>query len=300
MNIGKEITKRQEIHGFGKSVVEMLSKDLEKELGNVKGYSARNLWDMRRFYVEYKDNTFLRQLVAEIPWGHNLLIMSKIKDEKEREYYINATIKNAWTRNVLSIQIKANAYKNHVLVEKQNNFKLTLPKHLAEQADSAMKDIYMLEFLGIDQPILERELETKMVEKVKRFMLELGYGFAFIGNQYKVSSDTKDYYIDLLFYHRKLKCLVAFELKTGEFKAEYAGKMNLYLNILDDFVKENDENPSIGIILCAGKDKFEVEYALRGLNKPMGVAEYILTQELPNKLKGSLPTLKEFKKEVFE
>jgi hypothetical protein len=139
-----------------------------------------------------------------------------------------------------------------------------------------------------------------MVEKIKRLILELGYGFAFIGNQYKVSSDTKDYYIDLLFYHRKLKCLVAFELKTGEFKAEYAGKMNLYLNILDDFVKENGENPSIGIILCASKDKFEVEYALRGLNKPMGVAEYILTHELPNKLKGSLPTLKELKREVFE
>lgn len=162
-----------------------------------------------------------------------------------------------------------------------------------------MKDIYMLDFLGITKPVLERTLELKMVEKVKELILELGYGFAFLGNQYKISSTTRDYYIDLLFYHRKLKCLVAFELKIGEFKAEYAGKMNLYLNMLDDFVKEADENPSIGIILCANKDKLEVEYALRGIDKPMGVAEYKLTKELPSKLIGSLPTLEELKVEVL-
>jgi len=300
LSIGKEITKRQEMQVFGKSVVEKLSKDLKKEFRDIRGYSARNLWDMRRFYLEYKEDSFLRQLVAEIPWGHNLLIMNKIIDRNERRYYIEATIKNGWTRNVLGVQIKADVYKHHVLSEKQHNFNLTLSEHLAEQADEIMKDVYTLEFLGIDKPVLERKLESKMVEKVKELILELGYGFAFIGNQYKISVETKDYYIDLLFYHRKLKSLVAFELKTGEFKAEYAGKMNLYLNILDDFVKEKDENPSIGIILCADKDKIEVEYALRGIDKPMGVAEYILTQELPNDLKGSLPTLKELKKEVFE
>ncbi|MBN4069854.1 MAG: hypothetical protein COA82_11380 [Alkaliphilus sp.] len=298
-NLGREITERQKIFGWGKSVVEMLSKDLECEFDNIRGYSARNLWDMRRFYVEYKDDAILRQLVAEIPWGHNLLIMNKINNKNERTYYINATIENGWTRNTLGIQIKGNAYQHHVLTEKQHNFNTALPAHYAEQADQTMKDVYMLDFLNLTKPIFEKELELKMVGKVKELILELGYGFAFIGNQYKISSLTKDYYIDLLFYHRKLKCLVAFELKIGEFKAEYAGKMNLYLNILDDFVKEGDENQSIGIILCASKDKFEVEYALRGLDKPMGVAEYKLTKELPSKLIGSLPTVEEFKKEVL-
>lgn len=252
-NLGKKITEKQETFGWGKSVVEMLSKDLESEFQNVRGYSARNLWDMRRFYVEYKDDTILRQLVAEIPWGHNLLIMNKIKNRDERKYYLSATIKNGWTRNTLGIQIKGNAYEHHILNEKQNNFDTALPLHLAEQADKAMKDVYLLDFLGITKPVLERELELRMVGKVKELIMELGYGFAFIGNQYKVSSDTKDYFIDLLFYHRKLKCLVAFELKIGEFKAEYAGKMNFYLNMLDDFVREKEENPSRWILLMNQK-----------------------------------------------
>lgn len=295
-NIGKEINERQEKLGWGKSIVELLSKDLNKEFSNLSGFSSRNLWDMRRFYSEYKENKILRQLVAEIPWGHNLLIINKIKEEKEREFYINATIEMGFTRDVLGIQIKNKLYQRSMLDKKQNNFEKALPIHLAEQAEKSMKDVYILDFLGISKPILEKELEYKIIEKLKDFILELGYGFAFIGNQYKISTPTKDYFLDLLFYHRKLKCLVAFELKVGEFKAEYAGKMNLYLNILDEFVKEKDENPSIGIILCAEKDNFDVEYALRGISKPMGVSEYRLTKDLPEDLKGSLPSIEEIKK----
>lgn len=290
LDIGKKIIEKQEAFGWGKSVVEMLSVDLQKEFGNTEGFSARNLWDMRRFYTQYRADEILRQLVAEIPWGHNLLIMNKITDRNEREYYIKATIENGWSRNVLGLQIKNNTYQRQKLSTKQHNFNKALPEHLAEQADQTMKNVYMLDFLGITNPVLEKVVEEKMVEKVKELILELGYGFAFIGNQYKVSSPTKDYFIDLLFYHRKLKCLVAFELKTGEFKAEYAGKMNLYLNMLDDFVKEKEENPSIGIILCTEKDHFEVEYAIRGFHKPIGIAEYMLIKELPNKFKGTLPT----------
>lgn len=297
-NIGKEITERQKRFGWGKSVVERLSKDLKTEFPNTDGFSARNLWDMRRFYQEYQENIILQQLVAEIPWGHNLLIMNKIKDSQEKEYYIKATIETGWTRDILNLQIKNKSYEKTILDKKQHNFEKALPIHLAEQANRSIKDIYMLDFLGINKPVLEKELEQKMITKIKDLILELGYGFAFIGNQYKISTPNKDYFIDLLFYHRKLKCLVAFELKIGEFKAEYAGKMNLYLNLLDDFVREKDENPSIGIILCAEKDSFDVEYALRGMEKPMGVSEYRLTRNLPIEFKGTLPSLDEFKRDI--
>lgn len=299
-NLGEEIHFQQEKHGWGKSVIEKLSVDLQREFQATEGYSARNLWDMRRFYLEYKNQPKLKSLALEIPWGQNLLILSKLKDNREREYYLTQSRENGWTRNVLLNQIKADAYSRHNLAEKTHNFHSVLPVHLAEQADRAIKDSYTLDFIGAGKALLERELENKLIEKIKELILELGYGFAFIGNQYKISAGSKDYFLDLLFYHRKLKCLVCFELKTGEFKAEYAGKMNLYLNILDDFVREKDENPSIGIILCAQKDNIEVEYALRGMDKPMGVSEYRLTRDLPKELKGALPTLEEIKKEVME
>jgi predicted nuclease of restriction endonuclease-like (RecB) superfamily len=298
MKIGELITKNQKKNDWGKAVVEKLSKDLEEEFPSKSGFSSRNLWDMRRFYIEYKDYPFLRQLVAEIPWGHNVLIMNKVKDEKE--FYIKSTIENGWTRNVLNLQIKNNTYQRQVVSKKTHNFNETLPKVMAEQADKTLKDVYMLDFLGITEPVLEREIENKMIEKVKETILELGYGFAFIGNQFKISTETKDYFIDLLFYHRKLKCLVAIELKIGEFLAEYAGKMNLYLNLLDEKVRQKNENNSIGIILCAEKDSFEVEYALRGMEKPIGVAEFKLTKELPSKLKDTLPSREELEKAILE
>ncbi|MEE4355863.1 MAG: PDDEXK nuclease domain-containing protein [Desulfococcaceae bacterium] len=297
--IGEMIVEKQEKLGWGKSVVEQLSKDIRKEFDGIAGYSARNLWDMKRFYEQYQANSKLRQLVAEIPWGHNLLIINKIKQEDAREYYLKASKDYGWSRNVLLNQIKADAYSRHKLSDKQHNFDNVMPKHLAEQADETMKDSYMLDFLGITTPVLERELENRMVEKIRDVIIELGQGFAFIGNQYKIKAEDREYYIDLLFYHRKLKCLVAFELKAGKFKPEYAGKMNFYLNLLDDFVREDGEEPSIGIILCAEKDNFEIEYSLRDINKPVGVAEYRLTQKLPEKFKNALPTAEEIKNKLF-
>lgn len=235
-------------------------------------FAPRNLWWMRQFYIEYYNDTIMKQLVTEIPWGHNIAIMSKITDMKAREYYIKATIELAWSRNVLVHQIKSMAYERHTSIEKQNNFEAVLPEHLAEQADLAMKESYILDFLAIKDPIIEAHLEQQMVIKIKQVIMELGFGFAFVGNQYRIKTPTNDYFIDLLFYNRYLKCLVAVELKVGAFKPEYAGKMNFYLNLLDDFVRAEDDNPSIGIILCSERDKFEVEYALRGLNKPVGIA----------------------------
>ncbi|TNF66845.1 MAG: DUF1016 domain-containing protein [Gammaproteobacteria bacterium] len=296
--IGEHIVINQNKYGWGKAIVDQLSKDLIKSLDAPHGLSSRNLWYMRQFYLEYKDKPNLQQLVAEIPWGQNLIILSGSLTDKEKEYYIHSTLEFGWTRNVLKLQIKANAYEKSLLLEKQNNFKDTLPEHLAEQANDTMKDVYTLDMLGISKPVLERELESRMIQKIKHVILELGYGFSFIGNQYKVATPSSDYFIDLLFYHRKLRSLVAIELKTGKFKAEYAGKMNFYLNLLDDFVKEPDENPSIGIILCADKNNFDVEYALRGLNKPVGVSEYILTSKLPKTLLDKLPDSKTLQKEI--
>lgn len=239
--------------------------------------------------MEYKDYPNLLQLVREIPWGQNLLILTKIKDVKEREYYLRMTGEMGWSRNVLLHQIRTDAYKRHKFTAKQHTFQETLPPVLAEQADQAMKDVYTLDFLGITKPVVERELERRLVNQIRDVLLEFGHGFAFIGNQYPIRLKDKEYLIDLLFYHRKLKCLVAIELKTGKFEPEYAGKMNFYLNLLNDFVKEPDENPSIGIILCGDRNRMEVEYALKGIDKPVGVAQYVLTRKLPSEFAGKLP-----------
>lgn len=292
--------ERQEKYGWGKAIVEKLARDLQREYENASGYSVQNLWYMRQFYMEYKDFSNLQQLVGEVPWGHNILIMSKIKDKKGREYYLKSALQMGWSRNALLHFIKANSYQNHLKNPKQNNFNKALPLHLAEQAAEAMKSSYNLEFLGIKKPMLERVLESKMIEKVKHFIMELGYGFTFIGNQHKLSLGRKEYFIDLLFYHRKLRCLVAIELKVGSFLPEYAGKMNFYLNVLDEQVRMKDENPSIGIILCAEKDHIEVEYALKGIEKPIGIANYQLTKSLPKKLSGQLPSVKELKKRISD
>jgi predicted nuclease of restriction endonuclease-like (RecB) superfamily len=297
--IGQQITERQEQEEWGKSVVERLSKDLRSAYPGVQGFSAPNLWNMRRFFLTYRDDTILQQLVIEIPWGQNLLIMARVKDPDEREYYLRATAEMAWSRDVLLNQIKAKAYERHALAPKQHNFEKALPEHLAEQADKAMKDVYMLDFLDIGKPVLERELERRMVTSIRDVLLELGFGFAFIGNQYKVSTKNKDYFIDLLFYHRGLTCLVAVELKVGTFQPEHAGKMNFYLNLLDDTVRQPHENPSIGLILCADRDQVDVEYALRGIDKPVGVAEYRLTKELPEEIADKLPGTKQIEQEIM-
>jgi len=287
--IGKIILEKQNDEGWGKSVVEKISKDLRQDYPESSGYSARNLWDMRRFYSRYSNNEKLRQLVAEIPWGQNLLILSKIKDDKEAEFYLSATKEYGWSRNVLLNQIKAQAYKRALPDNKTHNFQTALPEFLSEQADEALKSEYNLEFLGLKEGVKERELENKMIEKIRDVIMEFGAGFAFLGNQFKLKLGKKEYFVDLLFYHRKLQCLVAVELKVGEFKPEYAGKLNFYLEILDNTEKTENENPSIGILLCAEKDTLEVEYALRTTNKPIGVAEYQLTKDLPKKYKQYLP-----------
>jgi len=289
-DIGRMIVERQEKQGCGKSVVERLSMDLRKEFPGYTGFSSRNLWDMKRFYEQYTANEKLRQAVAELPWGHNLLIMSKISDFNARTYYIEMTRQLGWSRNVLLNQIKAAAYERSLVEDKTHNFGEVLPANLAEQADEALRSSYNLDFLGIGEPLKERELERRLIAKLKDFILELGYGFCFIGNQHRLTLGNNEYFLDLLFYHRFLKALVVIELKSGKFKPEYAGKMDFYLNLLNDKEKAPEDNPSIGIILCAEKDSLEVEYSLRTKLTPIGVAEYRLYCMLPDELKEKLPT----------
>ncbi|TAE74596.1 MAG: DUF1016 domain-containing protein [Bacteroidetes bacterium] len=295
-HIGKTITERQENEGWGKSVVEQLSQDLKVEFPNILGFSTQNLWFMRQFYVTYCALPILQQAVREIPWSHNIIIMTKIKNAQEQQFYVEATTKYGWSRAILHNQIKANAYKTLKIEHKTHNFHQTLITNLAEQAHEALKSEYNLDFLGLTSLVKERELESQLLQHIKDFMLEMGYGFAFLGSQYKIKLGENEYFIDLLFYHRGLQCLVALELKITKFIPEYAGKMNFYLEILDDTVRMPHENPSIGIILCGEKDDLEVEYALRSQKKPIGVAEYKLYEQLPEELSNQLPSAKDIKK----
>ena len=298
-DIGRSIIERQEKYKWGDAVVEKLANDLKEDFKSTFGFSVQNLWYMRQFYLEYKDDAILQQLVGELPWGHNILIFSQVKNKKEKAYYLKASAAMGWSRNVLLNQIKAGAYQMSQK-QKQHNFERALPVHLTEQTQEAIKSVYNLDFLDIEKPVIERELERRLIEKIKRFMLELGKGFSFIGNQHRLKLGNNEYFVDLLFFNRVLKCLVAIELKTGKFEPEYAGKMDFYLNLLDEQVRLKDENPSIGIILCADKDNIVVEYALRSVKKPVGVAEYYLTNKLPKYLMGKIPDANALKLPIQE
>lgn len=285
--IGKRLASEKLKKGYGGKVVERLSMDLKNEFSDAEGFSPRSLWDMKRLYEFYSEtdsilpqavavseDDILPQAVAMLPWGHNRLILSKIKNREEALYYANAAIKMGWTRDLLLNFIKADTYRNAKELPKLHNFETTLPEHLQEQADEILKTSYNLGFLGIKHHNKERELEKRLVEKIKLFLLELGDGFSFISNQHRLSLGQKEYFVDLLFFNRKIQSLIAIDLKIGAFEPEFIGKMNHYLGLLDDQVKMPNENPSIGIILCAEKNHIEVEIALRDFHKPIGVAEY--------------------------
>ncbi|MDD4101710.1 MAG: PDDEXK nuclease domain-containing protein [Kiritimatiellae bacterium] len=316
-DIGWGIVEKQQVSGWGDSVVERLSADLRSGFPDMRGFSVANLWRMKQLYLAYTSPEFLaqavrelghvpqdtpepeflaqvvRELVATVPWGHHVVLLGKLTDPAARLYYLRATARFGWSRNVLLHQIKAQAYERAVLEKKAHNFESALPEYLAEQADEMMKSRYNLEFLGITREVRERELEDRLAARLKQFLLELGYGFCFVGRQYRLALCEKEYFIDLLFYHRFLKSLVAFELKVGPFEPEFAGKMDFYLNLLNDTERGPGDQPSIGIILCTEKDDVEVEYALRTKQNPIGVAEYQLQPRLPAEFKGRLPTAKQ-------
>lgn len=290
--IGQKILELQTQEGWGSKVVENLSKDLRKEFPEMTGLSPRNLVYMQTFAKSFTDISIAQQAVAQIPWGHICVIMDKVS-KTEQLWYIKQTIENGWSRNVLNMQIKTDLYSREG--KSLNNFSSTLPSPQSDLAASIIKDPYNLEFLDIQGKLHERELENQLIDNIRAFLLELGQGFAFIGNQYHIELEGEDYFLDLLFYHVKLKCYVVIELKTGKFKPEYAGKMNFYLNLMDRRVKDDSDNPTIGIILCEGKKGITVEYALDGINKPMGVSQFKLTEELPATLKDYLPSQEDLK-----
>jgi len=286
-DIGRMIAERQGKAGWGKSVVEHLSADLRREFPGIAGFSVQNLWYMRQFYLEYNGHERLQPLVGEIAWAHNLVIMSKCKDPLEREFYLRMTRKFGWSKNVLIHQIGNQSYEKSLLG--QTNFDQTLTPELHAQAKLAVKDEYTFDFLELGEEHSERELERALIARIEDFLRAMGGMFAFMGSQYRLEVDGKEFFIDLLLFHRRLRCLVAIELKVGEFLPEFVGKMQFYLTALDRQVRQEDENPSIGIILCKDKSRTIVEYALHDARKPIGVATYEITKTLPRELKGQLP-----------
>ena len=299
-NIGKTILNQQEQAGWGSKVIENLSKDLQNSFPDMKGLSVRNLKYMRKFAEVYPDFEIVQQVVAQIPWGHNVFLMDKISDSKERLWYANKILENGWSRSVLALQAESGLYNRQNNEHKVNNFPLTLPKPQSDLACELLKDPYNFDFLTISEQAKEKELEKGLMNNLKRFLLELGKGSAFVGEQYHLEIANQDYYLDLLFYNVRLHSYVVFELKIGEFLPEYAGKMNFYLNAVDEKIKTEEDNPSIGIILCKSKNKIIAEYSLRDMTKPIGIAEYTVTRAIPENLKLNLPTAEELEKEFGE
>jgi len=293
-NIGKIIKEKQQAYGWGNSIVKTLSMDLQKEFPGSLGYSERNLWYMLRFYEHYHENEKLQPMVAEIGWTQNILVLEKCKDDLEREFYLRMSKKYGWTKNILIHQMESESFQR--FLANQTNFDKSLSEKYKYQAKLAVKDSYSFDFLEFTEEYNERELEVGLLNNVRKFLLEMGNDFTFMGNQYKLTVDGDDFYIDLLLYHRRLKSLVAIELKAGEFKPEHTGKMQFYLSALDKTVKLEDENPSIGIIICKSKKRTIVEYALSNPVYPMGVAEYTINKPLPGKYRELLPSAEEIVK----
>ena len=275
-NLGKLLYDRKIEGGYGSNVIQRLSVDLKASFPDM-GLSPRNLWYMKRFYERYRvSDQKLQRAVAVLSWRINVLLIEKRLSDDEIFYYASEAIQKGWNKDLLLDAIKMNMYAAHKDEQRDNNFLKALPEEQAKQANDILRDSYNLGFLGVTEPIAECELENRLVERIRRFILELGKGFSFIGNQYRVEYNQKEYFVDMLFFNRKLRSLVAIDLKIGEFKSEYIGKMNMYLSILDKQEREIDENQSIGLILCAEKDHLDVEIALQDINKPIAVAEYEL------------------------
>jgi predicted nuclease of restriction endonuclease-like (RecB) superfamily len=286
--IGRDILSRQQSEGWGTKVVDRLAHDLLQAFPGMTGFGARNLKYMRAFAEAYPDQQFVQQVVAQLPWGHNVRILEMVKAPAEREWYIRQAVESGWTRNVLVHQIEGDLHRRQGRAV--TNFQRTLPAPQSELAQELLKDPYNFDFLTLGTEMLERDLERGLIDHLRDLILELGKGFAFVGNQYHLEIGGQDYFLDLLFYHLRLRCYVVIDLKIEEFRPEFAGKMNFYLSAVDDLLRHVDDTPSIGLILCKEKNRIVVEYALRDTGKPVGVAQYRLTESLPKRLQSELPT----------
>lgn len=294
-NVGRAIA---EYKTWGDKFIERLSEDIRREYPGSKGFSVRNLKYMVKFAETYPDRQFVQQVVAQLPWGQNIAILDKISNDVERKWYIEACIRNGWSRNVLIHQIESGLYHRQEIADKISNFENKLPAPQSEMAIQMMKDPYIFDFIPFREDMIERDLESALVKDVTKLLLELGTGFAFVGEQYHLNVGGDDFYIDLLFYNLNLKCYVVIELKTGDFKPDYAGQLNFYLSAVDDILKKEGDNPTIGLLLCKNKNNVVAEYSLKDVSKPMGVSEYRVTSSLPTELEDKLPSVEDLQKRI--
>ena len=283
---------------WGNRFIDNLATDIRIDFPESKGYSVRNLKYMAKFAETYPNREFVQTVSAQIPWSHNIAIIEKVKDPEQRIWYIQKTAENGWSHNVLIHQIESGLYQRQVLVDKVSNFESRLPSPQSELAAQTMKDPYVFDFIPFREEMLERDIEQALVRDVTKLLLELGTGFAFLGNQYHLNVGGDDFYIDLLFYNLNLRCYVVIELKTGDFKPEYAGQLNFYLSAVDGILKKEEDNPSIGLLLCKSKNNLVAEYSLKDISKPIGVSEYKVTSSLPNALEEQLPSVEDILKRI--
>jgi predicted nuclease of restriction endonuclease-like (RecB) superfamily len=294
-HIGKTINEHS---SWGSKLINNLARDIRLEFPTAKGYSVRNLKYMVKFAKTYPDFKFVQTVSAQISWSHNTVLLDKVKDDGQRVWYAKKTIENGWTLGALEYQIEYRLYERQVLAKKTSNFKERLPDPQSKLAEQAMKDPYIFDFIDFHQGIVEREIESELVKNITRLLLELGTGFAFIGNQYHIEVEGEDFYIDLLFYNIKLHCYVVIELKNGDFKPEYAGKLNFYISAVDDLLKTSQDNPTIGILLCKNKKGMIAEYSLRDIEKPIGISEFKLFNKLPKEYKNVLPSPEDIERRI--
>lgn len=286
---------------WGSSFIDMLAKDLKREFPTLKGMSARNLRYMQKFATEFDNDEFLQHDVAKLPWSSLTTIMDRVKDKEQRKWYIIESIENGWARPVIIHQIASKLYERQALLEnKTTNFDNTLPSPNNEQVKELLKDPYIFDFITADKDSKELDIERELTANITKLLLELGNGFAFVGKQYHLEIEKEDYYIDLLFYNLKVRSYVVIELKTTEFKPEYAGKLNFYLSAVDKYIKDENDNPIFGILLCKDKKKVTAELALKDINKPIGVSEYKILSEIPEFLENTLPSIKDIEKRLEE
>jgi predicted nuclease of restriction endonuclease-like (RecB) superfamily len=295
-HIGSEILQRQKQKGWGAKVIDRLSHDLCEAFPDMKGFSITNLRYMKIFAENYSESEIRQQLANELPWFHIVVLLRRIKNKEERNFYIKKAVENGWSRNVMVMQIETDLYSR--AGKTINNFKKHLTPPQSDLANQTLKDPYIFDFLSIGEEAHEREIEKSLIQHVEKFLLELGEGFAFVGRQHHIEISEKDFYLDLLFYHLKLRCFVVVDLKSGDFKPEYAGKMNFYLSAVDDLLKHPSDNPSIGMVLCKSKDNILADYALRDISKPIGLSEFRLTKILPKNIKTFLPTIEDLESEL--
>ena len=294
--IGRRILELQQAHGWGAKVIERLSTDLRREFPSMKGFSSRNLKYMRTFAEAWPEETFVQQAAAQIPWFHNCLILDRVKTPEHRVWYLQQTVANGWSRSVLALQIESHLHAR--LGQAPTNFATTLPAPQSDLARQLLKDPYNFDFLSLGREAEEREIERALIEHIRRFLLELGVGFAFLGSQHPLEVAGEEFFIDLLFYHVRLHCYVVVELKARAFKPEDAGKLNFYLSAVDDLLRTEGDAPSIGLLLCKSKNQVLAEYALRDMSKPIGVSSFQLTESLPEQIRTALPTIEELEQEL--